>query len=268
MKPTTLLLASSLALAAALSVRPARAQQDEGPVGPADPARADLEAAFGEQGLTLDLDAGWCSIPARVCMRDDLLEYLLVADYGASHESLFSTKVTPSVWNTALVALGAEPARGARFTEKHPAPTDEELAAGASPYDVELPDGTPFYAYALWTEDGEARLHRVEDLVGNLRTGRAMRRHALRYVGSRMVKPEPDAQQEVFLADLEGNLLNVHFFQSDKAILSTATEDGVYDTIWIANAWLVPERDVPVQLIVSRAPLSGVPPELEGLVAR
>ena len=257
------------AACAALCLVPLTGAQDPAPdpggadeVGPRSPLQEELERAFRDQGLRLDLEAGFCSIPVEVCIREDLLEYLVVAEYGASRESLFSTKVTPSIWNTALVALGAEPSRGARFTQKDPVPSDEELAAGASPYDVQLPEGTPFYFYALWTEDGETRLHRLEDLVGNLKTGRSMRRHPLRYVGSHMVQPDPEDPTEVFVADLEGNLVNVHYFQADKAIMSTAVEDGVYDTIWIANAWLVPERGTPVQLIASREPLTELPAAL------
>lgn len=240
----------------------------EAAAGPQPQLQASLEQAFAEQGLRIDLESGLCSIPVEVCMRDDLLEYLLVADFGASHESLFSTKVTPSIWNTALVALGAEPARGGRYVEKDPLPTDAEFEAGVSPYVVELPEGTPFYFYALWSEGEELRLHRIEDLVGNLRTGRSMERHALRYVGSRMVRAEPGKDDEVYLPDMEGNLISVFFFQNDKEIVSTALEDATYDTIWIANTWLVPERGTPVQLITSRRLLNGVPPALKELVAR
>jgi len=245
-----------------------RARAQEPAAGPQPQLQESLEQAFAEQGLRIDLEAGLCSIPVEVCMRDDLLEYLLVADYGSSHESLFSTSVTPSIWNTALVALGAEPARGGRFVEKDPLPTEEEFAAGVSPYVVELPEGTPFYFYALWQEDDEPRLHRLEDLVGNLRTGRAMQRHALRYVGSRMARAEPGKDEEVYLPDMEGNLISVFFFGNDKEIVSTALEDSVFDTIWLANKWLVPERGTPVQLITSRKPLDGLPAALKELVAQ
>ncbi|MCA8978785.1 MAG: hypothetical protein H6831_09760 [Planctomycetes bacterium] len=261
----------SFGLAALLSVAAwlAPAPEAQEPVaGPAPQLQAGLEQAFAEQGLRIDLEAGLCSIPVEVCMRDDLLEYLMVSDFGATHESLFSTKVTPSVWNTALVALGAEPARGGRFVEKEPLPTDAEFEAGVSPYEVELPAGTPFYFYALWHEGDELRLHRVEDLIGNLRTGRSMERHALRYVGSRMVRADPEKEDEVYLPDMEGNLISVYFFQNDKEIVTTALEDATYDTIWIANTWLVPERGTPVQLITSRKLLDGVPEALKELVAR
>jgi hypothetical protein len=236
--------------------------------GPQPQLQASLERAFAEQGLRIDLEAGLVSIPVEVCMRDDLLEYILVADYGSTHESLFSTSVTPSIWNTALVALGAEPARGGRFVEKDPLPTDAEFEAGVSPYIVELPEGTPFYFYALWQEGDEARLHRLEDLVGNLRTGRAMQRHALRYVGSRMTRAEPGKDDEVYLPDMEGNLISVFFFGNDKEIVSTALDDAVFDTIWLANKWLVPERGTPVQLITSRKPLDGLPAALKELAGQ
>jgi hypothetical protein len=262
----TACLAALLSVAALTPDDPRPAQEPA--AGPPNPLQATLQQAFAEQGLRIDLEAGLCSIPVEVCMRDDLLEYLLVADFGATHESLFSTKVTPSIWNTALVALGAEPARGGRFTEKDPLPTDEEFAAGVSPFVVELPQGTPFYFYALWQEDGDVRLHRLEDLVGNLRTGRAMQRHALRYVGSRMTSAEPGKDDQVYLPDMEGNLISVFYFGNDKEIVSTALEDSTYDTIWLANNWLVPERGTSVQLIASREPLGDLPTALKELVGQ
>lgn len=262
----TLGLAALLAVTAATRNTPGAIQE---PIpGPERPLEEGLEQAFAEQGLRIDLAAGLCSIPVEVCIREDLLEYLLVASFGATHESLFSTKVKPSVWNTALVALGAEPARGGRYTEKDPQPTDAEFEAGVSPFDVVLPEGSEFYLYALWTEGDELRLHRLEDLVGNLRTGRAMERHPLRYVGSRMVRADPEKPAEVYLPDMEGNMISVYFFQNDKEILSTALDDATYDTIWLANTWLVPERGTPVQLIASRKSLDELPASVKSLVAR
>src|SRR5687768_3007182 len=95
--------AGALALALLLPVpradsRPAQAPQ----VGPQDPALTQLVEALRQQGVHLDPAAGALWIPVRIEVRDELLEYLLVGNSGATHESLFSTDVPASVLNTAL----------------------------------------------------------------------------------------------------------------------------------------------------------------------
>lgn len=245
-----------LLVAALLGAGLARPAQDPGE------GRAALEKAFQEQGLELSLAGGWCAIPAAVCIREDLLEYVLVAPFGAAHESLFQTDVRASVLNTALLALGAEAGRNASWVERDPPPSEEELARGAFPYVVEPPTGTGFYMHAAWREEGELYFFRVEDLLGNLRTGRSMRRHAWSYLGSRMVKPKPSSEEEALAADLEGNLVNLSFFRAGNTLLTGAIDDCVFQTIWLPNAYLLPERDTRVTLILSREPLDRLPEQL------
>jgi hypothetical protein len=233
--------------------------QDE---GSPPQARAELEQAFEAQGIRMSLEGRWCSIPARICIREDLLEYVLVAPFGAAHESLFSTEVVPSLFATALVTLGATPGSNAAWVEKDPLPSDEALAQGASPYDVTPPTGTGFYLYATWTEEGERYFFRVEDLISNLRTGRSMRRHEWVYLGSRLVRPDEKETREVLAADLEGNLINLSYFRAGNTLFTAALDDCVYQTIWLPNAFLVPPRDTPVTLVFSRERLATLPEAL------
>ena len=80
------------------------------------PDQEDLLGRFRRHGIHLDLERGLVGLPVTIHVRDDLLEYLLVGSGGASHETLLSTQVTPSVLNTALLLLGVEPGRNARWT--------------------------------------------------------------------------------------------------------------------------------------------------------
>jgi len=220
-----------------------------------------LERAFREQGIQLDVKAQACAVPAQVCIREELLEYLVVGPSGAAHEALLSTEVIPSLLNTALVALGVEPGENAQWVEVEPAPTAEEVAAGAPTHEVIAPRGDGFYLYVAWREGEERFLYRIEDLVGNLDTRRSLRRHPFVYLGSRMVRPDPE-EEEVFAADWEGNLIALSFFQAGNTVLTASVPECVSQTIFLPNTWLLPESRSQVMLVFSRKRLVELPSSL------
>ncbi|MDP6838261.1 MAG: YdjY domain-containing protein [Planctomycetota bacterium] len=235
--------------------------QDEGGLsGPPSADQAALAGLFGKSGIHWDYSRQLCSIPAKVGVTSELLEYLLVAPHGAAHESLLLTDIQPSLLNTALLALGVEPGSNASWIPADPMPSEEELMAGASPYALTLPQGDGFYPYVAWREGEETYFYRLEDLLRNLASGRAMRRHRWVFLGSRMLPGRgSDADQEVFAADMEGNLINVAFFAQGNTLLTPALDACMEQTIWMGNAWLLPPRESPVEFILSRAPLETVP---------
>ena len=233
----------------------------------------EVERAFLAHDVHLDLARGLCWIPVAIDVREDLLEYLLVNPKGAAHESLFTTEVVPSRLNAALLALGVEPGRNAKWKPKEPPPTEGEMQSGALPYVVEPPSGDGFYLYAGWREGNETYFHRVDDLLRDLETGRSMRRHAWVFLGSRVVRmrvrdaaatkespSKESATKEVFAADVEGNLVNIALFEEGNTLVTAALPECLKQTIWLSNGWLLPQRGAPVALIFSRKPLQA-PPE-------
>lgn len=216
---------------------------------------AELRAAAARDGIELDLAAGMLSVPATVRIKNDLLEYLLVAPNGAAHESLFLTDVRPSVLNTALLLLGVEQGQNAFAVE-----LTTLDARGRPEREIHPPAGDGFFLYAGWREGGETYFFRVEDLVRNLRSGRSLRRHRWVYLGSRFVVLKPGAP-EAFVADVDGNLINLSFFFQGNTLLSAALPECEEQTIWAANEWLLPEMGAPVRLFFARAPLAALTPE-------
>lgn len=239
---SVLLLSSSAASAWPL---PAHAPQ-EGP--------AELRKALEQEGLVLDLEAGVLSVPAAVLIKNELLEYLLVGPNGAMHESLFLTRVRPSLLNAALLLCDVEPGRNARWEER--AGVDQR---GRPNRQVYPPAGDGFFVYVAWREAGETYFFRAEDLVRNLESGRSLRRHRWVYLGSRFLALKP-GQPESFLADVEGNLINLSFFFQGNTLLTSAVEECFEQTIWAANEWLLPERGQPVRLFFARTPLERLTP--------
>lgn len=220
--------------------------------GVQDP-RAALEVSLAEAGVQLDLEGGYCAIPAQVLVREELLEYLLVGPSGSAHESLFLTHVVPSVANTALLALGLEPGTNAAWSARQDAP-------GEGP-EIVLPSGAGVFMYALWEEREETYFFRAEDLLRNLASGRTMQRHRWTYLGSRFA-PDRDGGDEVFVADREQNLVNVTFFREGNTLVTAGLPECLDQTIWVANTWLLPERGWPVLFLFSREPLPAPPPGL------
>jgi hypothetical protein len=87
-----------------------------------------------------------------------------------------------------------------------------------------------------------------------------MVRHAWIFLGSTFIEPRP-GQGEVFAADLEQNLVNLTYFREGHTLATAALPDCEDQSIWIANAFLLPEREQRVRLIFSRGPLKEPPAE-------
>jgi hypothetical protein len=242
------------------------------PGAPSQDAEA-LDEAFAAAGIELDVEAGLVGVPAAVLIREDLLEYVLVATHGAQHESLFVTDVRPSILNAALLLLGAEPGKNARWQERSPSAAEETPSELSSErpdfeerYEVFPPEGFGFYLHAAWRRGDEVYLFRVEDLIANLETGASMRRQPWVFLGSRFAKVR-GRDGEVFVADLEGNVVNLTFFFDGNTLVTASDPECLAQSIWIANLWLVPPRESEVLLVFARAPLERLPAAWEAALA-
>jgi len=247
------------ALVLACLAFPAAAAAPQDAIGPRDPARLALAEVLADKGVLVDFDARACAIDVDVLVKEDLLEYLLVGPGGAGHESLFETDVQPSLLNTGMIALDVQPGQNAVWETVEPRPSLEERRAGKKPYTIHKPTGDGFLMYAAWREGDETFLYRVEDLVANLRTGRAMVRHRWVYLGSKFLPADDPADPPVFAADAERNLINLAYFQAGHTLLTGALDDCADQSIWIANPWLLPHRGATVRLVFAREPLEELP---------
>lgn len=257
MPRTTLLFLAAWPLVA-VTARSRPPERDHGPA-PTPPQDAASSGALAP-GLWLDAERGIVALAAEVLVKEDLLEYLLVAPHGATHESLFVSAVSPTLVNAALLAAGAEPGLNARFAVGNEAGEEGEARVLAP----EGPASARFLPYVCWQEDGEDYFLRVEDVVTNLASGRSMRRHPWIYLGSRLV-PGDDGGPPVFLAEAEGNLINIAFFFEGNTLFTAALEACLSQTIWIGNRALLPARGTPVVLLFSRERLTQPPAGARGL---
>lgn len=203
---------------------------------------------FSAGGIQLDLEKGQLQIEAEVIEAQMPLEYLIVGNKGATHESLFVAAVKPSLLTTALYLLSLKPGKNVEYRDKSPLPTPEQIAQGVVPYEVIAPNGDGVYLYAQWKEGEEMRRYRVEDLICNTKTGRAAARVQWIFLGSRMLSPRKE-EPESFAADWEENIASICYFATGNQILTNPDLDGQEQHLFFPNRWLLPEKGKKVQLI-------------------
>ena len=123
---------------------------------------------------------------------------------------------------------------------------------------VVVPEGDGLLPYLAWKEGDELYFMRAEDALCDLAAERSMRRHRWVFLGSRFAEFGPN-REEQFVADVEGNLINLAFFTEGSTLMTSALPECANQTIWGANDWLLPPRGEAVRLILSREPLLTVP---------
>jgi len=201
-------------------------------------------ASFKKEGIKLDAKARTVTIPVVVNRMQDPIEYLLIHRKGKKHESVFITETKPSILNAALLMIGLEKGKNARYVEKDPPPTLEEVQNGADPVIVTPPQGKPFFMTVRYKPegkpDGEVVELCVEDVLLDLTTQEPMGECAWIYLGGRMAqlyKNDP----EVYIADFEGNLISVCYLTPDNHLGTMVHERARDDQNWWATTKLPKE---------------------------
>lgn len=192
----------------------------------------EMLAKFREQGITVDAKARTVSIPAVMNDPPDPVEYLLISQRGKKHESVFVTKVRPSVLNGALLLLGLKQGTNVTYKDKVPPPSIEEIEQGADPFEVTPPKGDGLWMTVSWkAEDGTVREHGVEELVADLGAQQPVRGATWVYLGGRMAsiyRNEPP----VYVADFEGNLVSIPYMSPDNHLATMSHERCRDDQNW------------------------------------
>jgi hypothetical protein len=212
--------------------------------------RAALVATLARAGVVLDLDAQELRFRARFGSPRMPLEFLVVHERGAEHETLLVTDARPSAITTAVHLLGLKPGRNVSWVERDPFPTEDEVRAGGRTHDILAPEGDGVFVYVSWEEAGRKRSYRAEDLVVTEHDGRAMPYTSWVFLGSRFVKPAND-EPEYFAADVEGDVMSVCYFAGGSQVFTNPHPLALRPIFW-PNHTLVPERGTPVEVVFAR----------------
>ncbi|MBK9384977.1 MAG: hypothetical protein IPN34_09190 [Planctomycetes bacterium] len=212
--------------------------------------RAALVASLAKAGVTLDLEAEELRLQARIGSPRMPLEFLLVNDRGAEHESLLVTGARPSAITTAVHLLGLKPGRNVSWVEREPFPTEDEVRSGARTHDILAPEGDGLFVYVSWEENGRRRSYRAEDLVVTEHDGRVMPYTSWVFLGSRFVKPSAK-DPEYFAADVEGDVISICYFAGGAQVFTNPHPLALRPIFW-PNHTLVPERGTAVEVVLTR----------------
>lgn len=183
-------------------------------------------------------------IPCQINMVRGLLEYLIVARGGKTHESLLRTDSQPVSIQLALLLLGLEG-------------SSNPLARQGDP---KKPEGDPVTLWVQWEEDGQVRKDRIEKWVMLVPEG-----------GSRMMPPPgtpklPGTTMEstdwtftgsfvapdgVFSAQVQKSIVAI--YHDPAAIIDNPLTEGANNRIWFVNEGETPPLGKEVTAIIRKA---------------
>ena len=178
--------------------------------------------------LTFDPTTREIRFPAAVNMTEGLLEFLIVHERGKIHESLLSTRISPTHLNVVLKLLRYEPSQRL-YSIENPQPADDEEASRLN-FEVE------------WIENGETRRANLREWVSHAVTETAMPTAPWIYGGSFI-------QNGNFLAEATGDLVAIYL--SDAALINYDGKENGNDEVWFPYPRRVPAVGTPVTVIIS-----------------
>ena len=155
--------------------------------------------------ITLHKKRGEIRFPARVLVRDGVIEFLISTYRGALHESLLVADISPYQLQIMLYLLGADDKKPAKMKGKK-----------GSMINIDLE----------WKEKGKVKKIPVESLVKDQRTDFVMARKGFYFVGTSFIDNVPQAEGSGNVACL---------YTRPDAVLDVADEQSYMDTIFVGN---------------------------------
>ncbi len=199
-------------------------------------------ARVGAASIGIELTDTEVRVPARLLLKQGILEYFAVLKGGKEHEALVSLvgnlgpddrrpKDFGIKLNNAIQALGVKRGRGIRFT-----PNGTRPAVGQT-----------LYLFLEWEEAGEQVIVRAEDLVWDRMRDVQMPHDSWVFVGSSFV-PGDEEGELLFAADLTAEA--VATYSALNTIIDTTAPGAQDDTVFIVAGPRVPEGVDKVTFII------------------
>jgi hypothetical protein len=195
-----------------------------------DQAAGGNPAALDFRGIHIDKEKRTVRFPAAINMKEGMLEYLIVAETGKTHESLLSTKISPYDIQVAMLLLGMAPAGKA---DSEPPGQLNKAYLSTAP---EL-KGEKVSLFVEWPG------HRVraEDLVWNLQENARMTEGPWTYNGSELYDGR-------FLAQVDGSVTAL--VRDSAALVNNPRPGNDDDQIWEVYSKVTPPVGTAVDVII------------------
>jgi hypothetical protein len=187
-------------------------------------------AALDFRGIHIDKERRTVTFPAAINMNNGMLEYLIVAETGKTHESLLSTKIAPYDIQVAMLLLGIAPA--GKANAEPPGQLNKEYLKTAP----EL-KGEKVSLFVAWPG------HRVraEDLIWNLQENAAMTEGPWTYNGSELYDGK-------FLAQIDGSVAAL--VRDSAALMNNPRPGNDDDQIWEVYSQVTPPVGTAVDVTI------------------
>lgn len=188
--------------------------------------------------VTFDKQTREIRFPALVNMREGFLEFLIVHEHGAVHESLFRTSVSPTHINLALTLLRYKASKefyrildkDGRITDSyHEVPEETRLASRLA-------------IYVEFEKDGKMKRFPANDWVRHETTAKAMPPSHWVYGGSDFYKGN-------FIPEGSGQIAAI--FITDTALINYPGDDNTNDEVWTVMTERVPDLETKVTLVLA-----------------
>ena len=189
---------------------------------PAPALRQVSDSVFEFGNVRFDKNARTISFPAKVNMREDAIEYVLVHSSGKVHESVLATETEPYQIHIAAALLGWM--------------IQSTNAASTNPASR---SGQPIRISVTWTNTGEAQTTPIEDLILNTSTKAALSRGPWVYNGSRI-------SDGVFVAQRDGSITAI--IDDVDAMINNPRPQNENDDIWRPITEKIPPKGTQVQV--------------------
>ncbi|TLD70669.1 hypothetical protein FEM03_10155 [Phragmitibacter flavus] len=186
------------------------------------------------------------TFPATLNMTEGLLEYALVHENGKTHESLLSTKVSPTELNLALLLANYEAHLG--DAAKHlPDLLPATRSLIAQP--MENPGANRVNITLIWSDkDGREKRVPMAEWIHDKKTGKPLLTPYWSYTGSLV-------REVGFAAEFDGSVIGIYFDMI--AMINCPVPGNVSDEVWQVETQDVPALETPI--VVSITPYIAEP---------
>ena len=190
--------------------------------------------ALDFRGIQIDKEKRTITFPAAINMTQGMLEYLIVAETGKTHESLLSTKIQPYDIQVAMLLLGIAPA--GKADAQPPAQINKAYLKTAP----EL-KGEKISIFLAWQDARGGHRVRAEEMIWNLEKNAPMAGGPWTYTGSLMYGGK-------FLAQIDGSVAAL--VRDSAALMNNPRPGNDDDQIWEAYTQVTPAAGTAVDVIV------------------
>ena len=178
--------------------------------------------------------------PAQINMIEGQLEYLIVNEKGKLHESLLSTKISPTHLNLAFTLLRFKPSR-----ELYPLPNDTGGTSDKFPeVSAEIKAGARILIEVEWAEEGKTKRLPINDWIQHGEKTTPMPAGPWVYGGS-------EVEDGKYAPETSGDIVAIYL--SLAAIVNYPGDDNNNDDVWTPFPKRVPAVDTPVTVIIKPA---------------